>query len=180
MAGTAASGFVTGWEPGAVRTRNAPGRDYRTADTAGRKVAGAAVNTVSDTFSPVAPNIGENGARHPFRCSAAVTPSPTPNGPGDAAGPPNRFPLIACVVGVFALAGVLLGQRPAADGGTTLPLLTLLAMSELGFIVCAIGAFLAARELKTNGLRAAAAASALLCATLGVALLATGLALWPG
>lgn len=90
-----------------------------------------------------------------------------------------RFPTLALSVGlVFALVLLAAGGGDPA-GEHRLPLLMLLLMSELGFIVTAVGAFLGLRELRREGLRLATLSVALGCAALAVGFVVMGLALWP-
>jgi hypothetical protein len=91
-----------------------------------------------------------------------------------------RFPTLALSVGLV-LALVLLaagGGDPA--GEHRLPLLMLLLMSELGFIVTAIGAFVGIRGMRGEGPRLASLSVTLGCMTLAVGFVVMGLALWPG
>lgn len=92
----------------------------------------------------------------------------------------RHFPALAGVLGLIALAVVLLGRAPGADGGTALPLFTLLATSEFAFIVCAIGAVLGARRIAEAGFAAVPAVTTLGCALLAVAFAVLGIGLWPG
>ena len=54
----------------------------------------------------------------------------------------NKFPFVALGIGLFMLLLVLKGSAIRDDGSTTIPLLTLLIVSEFSFFVTAVGAYL--------------------------------------
>ena len=92
----------------------------------------------------------------------------------------TNFPFIAFGLGLF-LMGVLV-KTGAADPGAelVLPLLTVLIISEFGFIVMAIAVFLGAQTLVKNGFEIVLAIVTLLCCMLGVEFMLIGVAHWPG
>ena len=92
----------------------------------------------------------------------------------------SNFPFIAFGLGLF-LMGVLVktgASDPEAE--SVLPLLTVLIISEFGFIVMAIAVFLGARTLAKNGFEIVLAIVTLLCSMLGVEFMLIGIANWPG
>jgi len=92
----------------------------------------------------------------------------------------NNFPFIALAVGLF-LMGVLF-KTGAADPGTELllPLLTVLIISEFGFIVMAVAVFLGVQTLRSKGFDLVLAVVTLLCGMLGIEFMVIGLDHWPG
>jgi hypothetical protein len=92
----------------------------------------------------------------------------------------ERFPWVALGVGLI-LAAVLV-QSGATEPATenALPLLTLLLISELGFLVTAAGALAGTLAAVREGIVPSRALAALGCAVLAVAFLIVGIGLWPG
>lgn len=91
----------------------------------------------------------------------------------------RSFPWVALGIGLF-LALVLLRFSPLNVGGQfTLPLLTALLMSELGFLLTAAGVFVSGRELLQQGWRGRSLMLLLGNLLLAVNFLRLGLALWP-
>jgi hypothetical protein len=91
-----------------------------------------------------------------------------------------NFPFIAFGLGLF-LMGVLTltGARdPGAE--LVLPLLTVLIISEFGFLVMAAAVFLGGQILVKNGFDIVLAIAILLCGMLGVEFMLIGIAHWPG
>ena len=66
------------------------------------------------------------------------------------------------------------------DAELVLPLLTVLIISEFGFIVMAVGVFLGGQALVKNGFEIVLAIVTLLCGMLGVEFMLIGLKHWPG
>jgi len=93
--------------------------------------------------------------------------------------PTRHFPRIALGIGIVLATVLTYGSTPGAATGTTLPLLTLLVVSEFAFIVTAIGAFIAFRQRADVGAGLQTALVAVVCAGLAVFFLARGVALWP-
>lgn len=92
----------------------------------------------------------------------------------------TNFPFIAFGLGLF-LMGVLIKTGAAAPGAElVLPLLTVLIISEFGFIVMAIAVFLGAQTLAKNGFEIVLAIVTLLCGMLGVEFMLIGVTHWPG
>ena len=91
-----------------------------------------------------------------------------------------NFPLVALALGLF-LMGILM-KTGATDPTTAnmLPLLTVLVISEFGFIVCAVGVYLGGQTLFRNGFEIVLAVVTLLCAMLAVEFMLTGIRHWPG
>ncbi len=66
------------------------------------------------------------------------------------------------------------------DAELVLPLLTVLIISEFGFIVMAVGVFLGGQALVKYGFEIVLAIVTLLCGMLGVEFMVIGLEHWPG
>jgi len=92
----------------------------------------------------------------------------------------TNFPFIALAIGLF-LMGVLY-KTGATDPDTelVLPLLTVLIISEFGFLVMAAAVFLGLKTMLKNGFDLALSVVTLLCGMLGVEFMITGLEHWPG
>ncbi|MEA3412260.1 MAG: hypothetical protein U9R74_12080 [Pseudomonadota bacterium] len=88
----------------------------------------------------------------------------------------ETFPMIALVVGAVLLA--VLMAAGAGEGGFTLPLLTMLLISEFGFLVTGAGAFLGAREWFGNGFRTGGSLATIACVVLAVVFAIEGFAIW--
>ena len=92
----------------------------------------------------------------------------------------SNFPLIALALGLF-LMGVLIKTGAAdPDVELVLPLLTVLVISEFGFIVMAIAVFLGGQTLLRSGFEPVLVIVTLVCGMLGVEFMLIGLAHWPG
>jgi small neutral amino acid transporter SnatA (MarC family) len=92
----------------------------------------------------------------------------------------TNFPFIAFGLGLF-LMGILV-TTGATDPGTdlVLPLLTVLIISEFGFILMAVAVYLGGQTLAKNGFEIVLAIATLLCGMLGVEFMLIGVAHWPG
>ena len=91
----------------------------------------------------------------------------------------SNFPFIAFALGLF-LMGILVktgAANPAAD--LVLPLLTVLIISEFGFIVMAIAVFLGGQTLVKKGFDIVLAIVTLLCGMLGIEFMVIGIEHWP-
>ncbi len=92
----------------------------------------------------------------------------------------SNFPFIALALGLF-LMGILFKTGAAdPDIESVLPLLTVLLISEFGFIVMAIAVYFGAQTLTRNGFDIVLAIVTLLCGMLGVEFMVVGLEHWPG
>jgi len=91
----------------------------------------------------------------------------------------SKFPYVAAIVCTCLVLAVLAGQRDPGDGSTTLPLFTLLAMSEFAFFTGAIGAYIGFRHRQTKDVPLLYSLSIALCAVLSLAFLVLGFKLWP-
>jgi hypothetical protein len=92
----------------------------------------------------------------------------------------SNFPFIALALGLF-LIGVLFKTGAAdPDAELVLPLLTVLIISEFGFIVMAVAVFLGGQTLAKNSFDIVLAVVTLLCGMLGVEFMLIGLNHWPG
>ena len=89
------------------------------------------------------------------------------------------FSLIAFILGIMLLA-LLLASAPEITGGEPkLPLLTLLIISEFGFVVNAIGVFTAIKTIINTGMNQFMVAAAICCAALSVKFMMIGISYWP-
>jgi len=92
----------------------------------------------------------------------------------------QQFPWIALGAGLI-ICLVLIWSVPQDGAGTTkLPLLGLLLMTEFGFAVTAIGAWLGGRRILGGPFRLSLVLVTIGCIALAVALLVIGITLWPG
>ncbi len=89
------------------------------------------------------------------------------------------FPYIALALGAFLLLLVLRGSQTANDGLTSLPLLTLLVVSEFSFFVNAIGAYIGFTQLRKTGFQPLYGLITLLCLVLSLYFMWLGIKLWP-
>jgi len=87
---------------------------------------------------------------------------------------------IALGIGLAIAMVAVPASAPTPDGHTALPLLTLLFMSEFGFILSAIGAYLGIQRLRRAGLRFALTAATGGCVALALLFAWLGLSLWSG
>jgi hypothetical protein len=90
-----------------------------------------------------------------------------------------HFPYIALALTSVLLLVVLKGSQLNAEGLTTLPLLTLLIVSEFSFFVTAIGSYIGIKHLFKNGFKLTYAIATALCIFLSVRFMLMGIALWP-
>lgn len=91
----------------------------------------------------------------------------------------RNFPYIALALGLFLLLVVLRGSQIANDGLTSLPLLTLLVVSEFSFFVSAIGAYIGFNQIRKTGVQAFYSLVTLLCLILSLYFMWLGIKLWP-
>ena len=90
-----------------------------------------------------------------------------------------NFPYVAFAMGIFFMLVVTIGGQAGQSGGTNLPLLTLLVVSEFAFFLCAIGAYLSVRRLIDLGYSAIHALVGVSCMVLAVRFLMLGIEFWP-
>ena len=89
------------------------------------------------------------------------------------------FSLIAFILGLILLV-LLIKSAPEVSGGEPkLPLLTMLIISEFGFIVNAIGAVTAIRSIFNSGVNQYLLAGAICCSALSVKFMMIGISYWP-
>jgi hypothetical protein len=89
----------------------------------------------------------------------------------------SNFPFIAVILCLPLFFLVMLTTRQ--DSVYSLPLLTLLIVSEFGFIVTAAGAYLAIRTQQELGYTARMLVAGLVCICLAVVFFWKGIQLWP-
>jgi hypothetical protein len=91
----------------------------------------------------------------------------------------TNFPFIALALGL-ALMGLLYKTGATGpDAELLLPLLTVLIVSEFGFIVMAAAVFLGLQTMIRNGFDLVLGVVTLVCGMLGVEFMLVGLAHWP-
>jgi len=90
----------------------------------------------------------------------------------------SNFLYIALGLGILLVFVVNKGSQ-IDDGKTSIPLLTLLAISEVAFIVTAIGAYIGIREIRSNGFKLIDTTITIFCALLSARFLILGIDLWP-
>ncbi len=91
----------------------------------------------------------------------------------------QTFPFIAAGLGLLLMLALRFGTRPNAEGEAFLPLFTVLAISEFGFIVTAIGVFLAVQTLLRTGFNLARLLLMLACLVLALMFALKGIEYWP-
>ena len=89
------------------------------------------------------------------------------------------FPYIALGLGIFLMLVVIKGSQTDDSGSTLMPLLTLLAISEVAFFVTAIGAYIGVKRILSNGLTFINTTITAGCALLSAGFLILGIKLWP-
>jgi heme/copper-type cytochrome/quinol oxidase subunit 3 len=90
-----------------------------------------------------------------------------------------QFPYIASGLGLFLMLAVMAGSKTGSNGATTLPLLTLLIMSEFGFFLTGIAAFFGVRHIQSAGKNPVYMFITGLCVVLSISFLWLGIQLWP-
>ncbi len=90
------------------------------------------------------------------------------------------FPWLALGLGLVIAAVLGLGGAVDPAAGPALPLLLLLLLNEFGFVLTAIGAGLALRDVSRTGFSATLLLLIVGCAVLAAGFLWLGLRLWPG
>jgi hypothetical protein len=91
----------------------------------------------------------------------------------------HTFPYIALGLGLPLMLLVIVGGQVREEGITTIPLLTLLIVSEFAFFVTAIGGYLGIRHLLETGIKPLYAVVTALCGLSSLWFLWTGIQLWP-
>lgn len=92
----------------------------------------------------------------------------------------TNFPFIALALGLF-LMGVLFKTGAAdPDAELLLPLLSVLIISEFGFIVMAIAVILGVQTLVKNSFDIVLAVVTLVCGMLSIEFMVIGIEHWPG
>ena len=91
-----------------------------------------------------------------------------------------NFPFIALALGLFLMGVLFKTGATDADAELILPLLTVLIVSEFGFIVMLAAVFFGGQTLVKNGFDIVIAVVTLVCGMLGVEFMLVGLAHWPG
>ena len=93
----------------------------------------------------------------------------------------TRYPtsVFLAATGVGLLGLLLVGNIVGSNGQSVLPLLARLAISELGFIICTIGAFLGCRADWGNCRPSINSIAAMTCFVLAIVFAFSGFQLWP-
>lgn len=92
----------------------------------------------------------------------------------------TNFPFIALAIGLFLMGVLYITGAIDPDTELALPLLTVLIISEFGFIVMAAAVFLGIQTMAKNGFDIVLSVVTLLCGMLAVEFMVTGLEHWPG
>ena len=92
----------------------------------------------------------------------------------------SNFPFIALALGLFLMAVLFKTGAADPDAELVLPLLTVLIISEFGFIVMAIAVILGIQTLVKNSFDVVLAVVTLICCMLSVEFMVIGIAHWPG
>jgi hypothetical protein len=90
----------------------------------------------------------------------------------------HRYPWIAMLIGLILLTALLAAGAASGSGEYSLPLLTMLFMSELGMLVSGAGAFVGGQLWLARRSDSAMLFAALVSAVLAIGLLVLGLVLW--
>lgn len=90
-----------------------------------------------------------------------------------------NFPYIALGLGLVFLLVILIGSQSASDGRTTLPLLTLLAVSEVAFFATAIAGYIGVKQIKAVDTIFAYKAATGICIIMSIVFMTLGINLWP-
>jgi heme/copper-type cytochrome/quinol oxidase subunit 3 len=91
----------------------------------------------------------------------------------------SKFPFVALGMGLFIMLLVINGSETGEDGSTTIPLLTLLIVSEFGFFVNAIAVYFGIRQIQEDGIKLLNVVITLSCVLLSIGFLWLGIVLWP-
>jgi len=89
-----------------------------------------------------------------------------------------NIPGVAAAIGLLLFLLLARTSLFSNGGEPTLPLLTLLFISEFGFLLTGIGGFISAKRVIGGDRKPAALLLTLACGVLSVAFLAFGLTLW--
>jgi len=92
----------------------------------------------------------------------------------------TNFPFIALALGFFLMGTLFTTGAADPDTELMLPLLTVLIISEFGFILSAIAVFFGGQTLVTNGFDIVLAVVTLMCGMLAVEFMLIGIQHWPG
>ena len=92
----------------------------------------------------------------------------------------TNFPFIALAIGLFLMGVLFKTGATDPDSELVLPLLTVLIISEFGFLVMAAAVYLGLQTMLKNGFDLALSVVTLVCGMLGVEFMITGLEHWPG
>ena len=91
----------------------------------------------------------------------------------------QNIPFFLSGLGLLLMVIVFKGSQPTDDSATELPLLTLLAMSEVAFFALAYGVYVGVQHLRQTGLQIAYGLVTLLCGLLAIGFMWQGIRLWP-
>ena len=90
-----------------------------------------------------------------------------------------NFPYIAFSLGLFLGLILIKGSVLDTNGATTLPLLTLLIISEFAFFVTAIACYIGIRHIQSIGIKNGYSLVTLACFIMSITFMISGIALWP-
>ena len=89
------------------------------------------------------------------------------------------FSLIAFILGLILLVLLIKSAPDVIGGEPKLPLLTMLIISEFGFVVNVIGAFTAIKSILNSGMNQYMLAGTICCAALSIKFMMIGVSYWP-
>lgn len=79
-----------------------------------------------------------------------------------------NYSYIALGLSIVLMLAVITGSKTSSEGATTLPLLTLLVITEFAFIVTAIGVYVGTKHILSVGIKPAYLIATIICALLSV------------
>jgi len=90
-----------------------------------------------------------------------------------------NFPYIALGLGLFLMLLLVKGGEASPDGGTLLPLLTLMIISEFAFFMTAFAVYIGVKHIRVTGMTLIYTLTTLLCFLLSLRFAILGIELWP-
>lgn len=90
-----------------------------------------------------------------------------------------NFPYIALGFGLFLMLVAIKGGETGNDGGTIMPLLSLLVISEFAFFATAIGGYTGIKHMLSVGIKPLYAAVTVFCILLSIRFIWLGMGFWP-
>lgn len=91
-----------------------------------------------------------------------------------------NFPYLASGTGLVLLLLLVEGSKPDTEGGTVLPLLTLLIVNEFAFFISAAGGIIGIRHIISNRFSLVYSIITSMCLLLTAVFIWHGIKIWPG